>query len=137
MVFFYPNVLGHPDNYIPANPLVTPAHISYLSGIYYHFMLSLRSIPDKLGGVLTMGAAILIMLTIPLLTVQRFVVPYFRPIYTKIFWFFAADYLILMWIGQNVVESPYVKLVKLQQQFYFAYFIGCNPILRTFLSVIY
>ena len=126
MVFFYPNTLGHPDNYIPANPLVTPAHIVpewYLLPFY----AILRSIPDKLGGVLAMGAAILIMLTIPFTNSSEIRSSYFRPIYTKIFWFFAADCLILMWIGQNVVESPYVEIGQIATVIYFAYFIIVIP----------
>jgi quinol-cytochrome oxidoreductase complex cytochrome b subunit len=126
MVFFYPNTLGHPDNYIPANPLVTPAHIVpewYLLPFY----AILRSIPDKLGGVLAMGAAILIMLTIPFTNSSEIRSSYFRPIYTKIFWFFAADCLILMWIGQNVVESPYVEIGQVATVIYFAYFIIVIP----------
>jgi ubiquinol-cytochrome c reductase cytochrome b subunit len=74
-----------------------------------------------------MGAEILIMLTIPFTNSSEIRSSYFRPIYTKIFWFFAADCLILMWIGQNVVESPYVEIGQVATVIYFAYFIIVIP----------
>ena len=133
MVFFYPNALGHPDNYIPANPLVTPAHIVpewYLLPFY----AILRSIPDKLGGVIAMGGAILIMMTIPFTNSSEIRSSYFRPLYTKLFWLFAADCLILMWIGQNVVESPYVEIGQVATVFYFLYFLVIIPFFGKFES---
>ena len=132
-LYFAPNVLGHSDNYIPANPLVTPAHIVpewYLLPFY----AILRSIPDKLGGVIAMGAAILIMLTIPFTNSSEIRSSYFRPLYTKLFWFFAADCLILMWIGQNVVESPYVEIGQIATVLYFAYFLLVIPFFGKFES---
>ena len=121
MVFFYPNVLGHSDNYIPANPLVTPAHI-VPEWYFLPFYAILRSIPDKLGGVVAMGGAILIMLTIPFTNSSEIRSAAFRPLYKKIFWLFVADCLILGWIGQNVVETPFIEIGQLATVFYFAYF---------------
>merc|ERR1712231_5050 len=103
-VFYFPNAMGHPDNYIPANPLVTPAHI-VPEWYFLPFYAILRSIPDKLGGVLAMGGALIVLFIIPFINTSEIRSSYFRPIYTKIFWFFAADCLILGWIGQMPVKN--------------------------------
>ena len=79
-----------------------------------------------------MGAAILIMLTIPFTNSSEIRSSYFRPIYTKIFWIFAADCLILMWIGQNVVESPYIEIGQIATVILFCIFYYCYSILWTF-----
>ena len=133
MVFFFPNTLGHPDNYIPANPLVTPAHIVpewYLLPFY----AILRSIPDKLAGVLTMGAAILILATIPFTQSSEIRSSAFRPLYRKLFWLFVANFVVLMWIGQNVVEEPYITIGQVSTAFYFFYFIVIIPFFGKFES---
>lgn len=133
MVFFFPNTLGHPDNYIPANPLVTPAHIVpewYLLPFY----AILRSIPDKLAGVLTMGAAILILATVPFTNSSEIRSSVFRPLYRKLFWLFVANFVVLMWIGQNVVEEPYITIGQVSTAFYFFYFIVIIPFFGKFES---
>ena len=79
------------------------------------FYAILRSIPDKLGGVLAMGAAILIMLTIPFTNSSEIRSSYFRPIYTKIFWIFAADCVILMGLDRMLLSLHILRLVKLRQ----------------------
>jgi ubiquinol-cytochrome c reductase cytochrome b subunit len=117
-VFFSPNFLGHPDNYIPANSLVTPAHI-VPEWYYLPFYAILRSIPDKLGGVIAMFASILILYFLPIINLSKIRSTFFRPLYKNIFWIFVINSLILGWIGQNVVESPFVEIGQIATFLYF------------------
>jgi ubiquinol-cytochrome c reductase cytochrome b subunit len=125
-IYFAPNSLGHPDNYIPANPLVTPAHI-VPEWYFLPFYAILRSIPDKLGGVLAMFGAIAILYTIPYTQSSEVQRTAFRPIYRIIFWLFVADFLILLWIGQQIVEEPFVTVGQIATVFYFAFFLVIIP----------
>ena len=125
-VYFQPNTLGHPDNYIPANPMVTPAHI-VPEWYFLPFYAVLRSIPDKLGGVLAMGGAIVMILIMPWLNTSEVRSSAFRPIYRKLFWFLLADFLILGWIGQNEVETPYVEVGQFSTIIYFGFFLVLVP----------
>lgn len=127
-VYFYPNVLGHPDNYIPANPMVTPAHI-VPEWYFLPFYAILRSIPDKLGGVLAMGGAIVILLLVPFINTSEIRSPEFRPIYSVVFWVLVADFCILGWIGQKPVEDPYVLVGALATGFYFLFFLVLMPLI--------
>jgi len=125
-LFYYPNLLGHPDNYIPANPMVTPHHI--VPECYFlPFYAILRSIPDKLGGVLAMGGAIVILLFLPFINTSEVRSSTFRPIYRKLFWFIFADFLLLGWIGQEVVEYPFEQIGLAATVFYFLYFLVLIP----------
>ena len=125
-LFFYPHLLGHPDNYIPANPMVTPAHI-VPEWYFLPFYAILRSIPDKLGGVIAMFGAIVVLFLIPFINQSEVRSSTFRPIYRKLFWFLFADFLILGWIGQKVVESPYVEVGQLATVLYFLFFCVLLP----------
>ena len=127
-VFFNPNTLGDPDNYIPGNPMVTPAHI-VPEWYFLPFYAILRSIPDKLGGVIAMFASILILLALPILNTSDIRSSFFRPLHRKLFWFFVANCLILGWIGGLPVEDPYVTIGRLSTFLYFFYFIGILPLL--------
>lgn len=127
-VFFYPNMLGHPDNYIQANPMVTPPHI-VPEWYFLPFYAILRSIPNKLGGVLAMFAAILILLFLPLLNRSSIRSSWFRPTYKPLFWLFVADCLVLGWIGGNVVETPFVQIGQIATFFYFFFFLVILPYL--------
>jgi ubiquinol-cytochrome c reductase cytochrome b subunit len=93
-LFFAPNLLGHPDNYIQANPMVTPAHI-VPEWYFLPFYAILRSIPDKLGGVIALVGAILILLTIPFTSTTKIRSPNFRPFYRVLFWITFFDFLVL------------------------------------------
>lgn len=126
-VFFYPNVLGHSDNYIPANPLVTPAHI-VPEWYFLPFYAILRSIPDKLGGVLAMIGSILILLVLPIVHTCEIRSASFRPLYKKIFWLFVADCAILEWIGGMPIEYPYYTIGQVATIFYFAFFLVIVPV---------
>jgi ubiquinol-cytochrome c reductase cytochrome b subunit len=128
LVFFYPNLLGHSDNYIPANPLVTPAHI-VPEWYFLPFYAILRSIPDKLGGVVAMIGSILILLALPLLNTSEIRSTKYRPLFGFFYWFLALDFLILGWIGQKPVETPYIEVGMVATAFYFIFFIFLIPFL--------
>lgn len=121
-VIYAPNYLGHPDNYIEANPLVTPAHI-VPEWYYLPFYAILRTVPDKLGGVLLMGIAIVILAILPVVDTSSFRSNYFKPLNIWLFWFFFADSLALGWIGQEIVESPFIETSYFVTSTYFLYFI--------------
>ena len=127
-LYFYPNAMGHPDNYIPANPMVTPAHI-VPEWYFLPFYAILRSIPDKLGGVVAMVGAIVLIGLMPWLNTSEVRSSEFRPIYRKLFWFLMADFLVLGWIGQNEVETPYIEVGQLATVIYFAFFLFLVPAL--------
>jgi len=127
-VFFYPNALGHSDNYIPANPLVTPPHI-VPEWYFLPFYAILRSIPDKLGGVLAMVGAILVLLVLPFSNTSDIRSTKFRPIFGCFYWFFAANFLILGWIGQKPVESPFIEIGMFCTFFYFLSILFLFPFL--------
>jgi len=128
ILFYYPNLLGHPDNYIPANPMSTPAHI-VPEWYFLPFYAILRSIPDKLGGVAAMGGAIVILLTLPFTNTSEVRSAAFRPIFRQAFWFLFANFLLLGWIGQEVVEYPYTLVGQIGTLFYFFFFIVLMPAL--------
>jgi ubiquinol-cytochrome c reductase cytochrome b subunit len=125
-LFYYPNILGHSDNYIPANPLVTPPHI-VPEWYFLPFYAILRSIPNKLGGVIAMISAILILLILPFINVSIIRSSRFRPIYAPFYWFLVSDFLILGWIGQKPVESPYIEVGMFATGFYFLFFLLLIP----------
>jgi len=125
-VFFYPNTLGHSDNYIPANPLVTPPHI-VPEWYFLPFYAILRSIPDKLGGVVAMIGAILTLLLLPIMNTSEVRSSKFRPFFTLIYWFLVADFLILGWIGQKPVESPYIEIGMGATFIYFFFLLVLMP----------
>ena len=127
-VFFAPNLLGHPDNYIPANPLVTPTHI-VPEWYFLPFYAILRAIPDKLGGVIAMVSAILILLILPFVHTSYIRSSSFRPIQKKIFWLFVADVILLGWLGGQPVEDPYIFVGQMATIFYFSYFLILTPVI--------
>jgi len=108
-VFFAPNVLGHSDNYILANSLVTPPHI-VPEWYFLPFYAILRSIPDKLGGVVAMISAIFTLLFLPYINTSLVRSSKFRPIFSVLYWFLVADFILLGWIGQKPVEDPYINI---------------------------
>lgn len=127
-VFYFPNILGHPDNYIPADPMQTPAHI-VPEWYFLPFYAVLRSIPDKLGGVAAMIGAILILLVIPFTNTSEIRSTTFRPIFKIFYWLFIADFLILGWIGQKPVKDVYILVGQLATFYYFIFFIFLIPII--------
>jgi len=137
-VVYFPNALGHADNYIPANPLSTPAHI-VPEWYFLPFYAILRSIPDKLGGVVAMIGAILILLLLPFINTSKIRSSKFRPIFSVAYWFFAANFLLLGWIGQKPVESPYIEVGMFSTAFYFIFLLVLVPaigVLESYLAEI-
>nr|AGJ98081.1 apocytochrome b [Glomus sp. DAOM 240422] len=127
-VFFFPNALGHPDNSIPANPMQTP--ISIVPEFYLlPFYAILRAIPNKLLGVVAMLAAIFILFLLPYLESSRVRSSAFRPFMRIFFWLFVVNFLLLMWIGANHPEPPFILLGQLCTAFYFAYFLILVPLI--------
>ena len=131
IVYFSPNMLGHPDNYIPANPMVTPAHI-VPEWYFLPFYAILRSIPDKLGGVLAMFGAIVIWLTLPSTNTSSSRSNIFKPLTAFIFWFITINFLILGWIGQQPVEYPYMEIGMYSTEIYFSLFFAIIPFFSIF-----
>jgi len=128
IVFFYPNLLGHSDNYIPANPMSTPPSIVpewYLLPFY----AILRSIPNKLLGVIAMFGSLLILLILPLTDLSRIRGSQFRPAMKLALWFFIVNFIILMWIGSQHPESPFVEVGQFATALYFAWFLIIVPII--------
>jgi len=128
---FFPNTLGHPDNYIPANPLVTPAHIVpewYLLPFY----TILRSIPDKLLGVIALALCIAILYILPPLSVPLVKSMKFRPIARILFFCFSSVALILGWIGGCIVAYPFVQIGQIFAVIYFSFFILAIPLMNFF-----
>jgi len=126
-VIYAPNYLGHPDNYIEANPLVTPAHI-VPEWYFLPFYAVLRSIPDKLGGVILMGAAIAILALLPVVDTSTLRSTFFKPFNIWIFWLFFADSISLGWIGQEIVETPFIEFGVFVTFWYFFHFLVLLPL---------
>ena len=121
VVFYAPNFFGEPDNYIPANPMVTPPHI-VPEWYYLPFYAILRSIPDKLGGVCCMFGAILILFFLPWIDSSKVRSAKFRPIFKQVFWIFVADCFLLGYVGAHPPEGNLVLLGQLGTAAYFAFF---------------
>nr|UBD07311.1 cytochrome b [Synapturanus sp. MHNL 19901] len=122
-----PLALGDPDNFIQANPLVTPPHIK--PEWYFLFAYSiLRSIPNKLGGVLMLLMSILILLLIPMINMSKQRSMTFRPLTKILFWFVISNFMILTWIGGQPVEDPFITLNQISSFTYFFLFIMATPI---------
>lgn len=135
-VFFMPNALGHPDNYIPANPLSTPAHI-VPEWYFWPFYAILRAftfdfiLPAKLWGVLAMFAAILVWFFLPWLDKSPVRSGHYRPLFRKFFWVLVADMALLFYLGGAAAEEPYVMLSQIATAYYFLHFLVILPIISS------
>jgi len=120
-VCFYPNVLGHSDNYIQANSLVTPAHI-VPEWYFLPFYAILRSIPDKLVGVIAMFLAIIMLILLPFFNMSLVKNTNYRFFFVYGYWIIFLNFLLLGWIGQKPVETPYMEIGFFATIFYFNLF---------------
>ena len=130
-VFYVPNYLGDADNYIPANPLVTPAHI-VPEWYFLPFYAILRSIPSKLIGVLAMFSAIALLAFLPWLDTSRIRSGRFRPMFRVFFWAFAIAAVGLGYLGAMPPEGGYVLAARILAIYYFAFFLVILPLLGLF-----
>uniref|UniRef100_Q6X2L8 Cytochrome b n=2 Tax=Nilssonia hurum TaxID=904211 RepID=Q6X2L8_9SAUR len=127
ITMFYPNLLGDPDNFTPANPLSTPPHIK--PEWYFLFAYAiLRSVPNKLGGVLALLLSILVLLTMPLLHTSNQRTLTFRPITQTLFWSFVANIMLLTWIGGQPVENPFILIGQAASILHFTILLMLMPI---------
>jgi ubiquinol-cytochrome c reductase cytochrome b subunit len=137
-IFYMPNYLGHPDNYIEANALKTPAHI-VPEWYFLPFYAILRAITfnigpidSKLGGVLAMFAAVLVLFVVPWLDTSKVRSAVYRPWYKLFFWLFVVNSLFLGWLGSRPAEGWYIPAMQVSTLFYFAFFLVVMPLLGLF-----
>ena len=127
LALFSPNLLGDPDNFTPANPIVTPPHIK--PEWYFLFAYAiLRSIPNKLGGVLALLASILVLIVVPFLHTSKQRALTFRPVSQLLFWTLIADVVILTWIGGIPAEQPFIIIGQVASLLYFSLFLVFLPL---------
>jgi ubiquinol-cytochrome c reductase cytochrome b subunit len=137
-IFYLPNYLGHPDNYIEADPLKTPAHI-VPEWYFLPFYAILRAITfnigpidSKLGGVLAMFGAVLVLFVIPWLDTSKVRSAVYRPWYKMFFWLFVVNALFLGWLGSRPAEGWYIPAMQVSTLYYFAFFLVIMPLLGLF-----
>ena len=125
-IFYKPNLLGHPDNYTPANPMVTPPHI-VPEWYFLPFYAILRAVPSKLGGVVLMFGSILILFFLPWIDKSPVRSSCYRPLYRVAFWAFVVDCLILGYVGGKPPEEPYLTVSRIAASYYFFHFLILVP----------
>ncbi|MGJ3263402.1 MAG: cytochrome b [Salinarimonas sp.] len=130
-VFYMPNYLGHADNYVPANPSVTPAHI-VPEWYFLPFYAILRAVPDALFGVILMFASIAVLAFLPWLDTSKVRSGSYRPVFRTLFWGFVVTCLVLGWLGSRPADGIYVILAQIFTVLYFAYFLIALPLLGLF-----
>ena len=137
-MFFAPNFMGHPDNYIPANPLVTPSHIvpewyflpfyAILRAVTFNFLF----IPAELGGVILMFGSIIVLFFVSWLDTSKVRSAKYRPVYKWFFWLFVIDVLVLGYMGSQPAEGINVLIAQLATLYYFLHFLVVLPLLGKF-----
>jgi len=134
-IFYFPNALGHPDNYIPADPMQTPPHI-VPEWYFLPYYAILRSIPDKLGGVLAMFSSLIVLFLIPFLNTSDIKSTNFRPLFKIFYWLTVTNFLLLGWIGQKPVTDIYIIVGQFATAYYFLFFLFLIPILGILESIL-
>jgi ubiquinol-cytochrome c reductase cytochrome b/c1 subunit len=130
-VSYIPNYLGHADNYIPADPAVTPTHI-VPEWYFLPFYAILRAVPDKLFGVLLMFGSIAVLAFLPWLDTSRIRSAAYRPLFRQFFWVFAIVCVLLGWLGAKPAEGGYTLAAQILTAYYFAHFLIILPLLGLF-----
>ncbi|HYB10939.1 MAG TPA: cytochrome b/b6 [Alphaproteobacteria bacterium] len=131
VVFFVPNFFGEPDNFIPANPLSTPQHI-VPEWYFLPYYAILRSIPDKLLGVIAMFSSIFVLFALPWLDFSRVRSARFRPVYKKVYWLLLIDVLVLGYVGANPPEGPILYVGRIATAYYFLHWLVIVPLIALF-----
>jgi len=127
-VFFFPNILNHPDNCIPADPMETPKHL-VPEWYFLPFYAILRSIPHKAAGIVAMVGAILVMLVIPFSYTGYIRNTTYRPLFKIFYWLLIADFATLMWVGQAPITDPFIILGQIASVYYFGFFLVLVPLI--------
>ncbi|MES2214530.1 MAG: cytochrome b/b6 [Pseudomonadota bacterium] len=130
-IFYEPNYLGHPDNYVKANPLVTPSHI-VPEWYFLPFYAILRAVPSKLGGVILMLSSIIILFFMPWLDRSKVKSSNYRPWNAIAFWIFLIDCLILGYVGSAPPEEPYITISQFAASYYFFHFLILVPLIAKY-----
>ena len=126
-VFYFPNVLNHPDNCIPADPLQTPPHV-VPEWYFLPYYAILRSIPHKAGGIVAMLGSLLVLLIIPFTNTSDVRNTTYRPLFKVFFWLFIVDFIILTWVGQKPVKDYFILTGQIATFYYFLFFIVLIPV---------
>lgn len=127
-IFYFPNVLNHPDNCIPADPYKTPAHV-VPEWYFLPFYAILRSIPHKAGGIAAMGGSIIVLFLIPFINSSEIRNTTYRPLFKIFYWLLVADFAVLMWLGQKPVKDTYVTAGQIATLYYFIFFVIGVPLI--------
>jgi quinol-cytochrome oxidoreductase complex cytochrome b subunit len=130
-VLYMPDYLGHPDNYVEANPLSTPPHI-VPEWYFLPYYAILRAIPNKLLGVIALFGSIVILAFMPWLDTSRVRSARYRPLYKQFFWLWVVGFVLLGWLGSKPPEGLYVISARILTIYYFAFFVIILPLLGIF-----
>ena len=134
-VFYFPNVLNHPDNCIPADPLQTPPHV-VPEWYFLPYYAILRSIPHKAGGIVAMLGSLLVLLIIPFTNTSDVRNTTYRPLFKVFFWLFIVDFVILTWVGQKPVKDYFILTGQIATFYYFLFFIVLIPVIGKVESIL-
>jgi quinol-cytochrome oxidoreductase complex cytochrome b subunit len=126
-VLYYPNTLNHPDNYVPADPMRTPAHV-VPEWYFLPYYAILRSIPHKAGGIIAMVGSIFVLFLVPFLDSSDVRNTTYRPLFKICFWLFIVDFIILTWVGQKPVRDAYILTGQIATLYYFTFFLILIPV---------